>query len=394
MIRLETRPYRLAFRRPFVTAFGSLRWREGWVVRVRDDSGRAGFGEAAPLPGFGGGEPAAVAQALLALARPLADLDAGPADPIALSRLMQDLVGTRPELLARAPAALAAVDLALADLAARRAGLPLARWLAPAAAASVPVNASISADAPEACAAAAREAVAAGYRTIKLKLRGEDRGDLDRVAAVHAVLVGANDPGGAPASPASYATAARIGSAETLPRRAIRLDANASWSRARAIDWLERLAPYGIEYVEQPTPVEGDPERDVADLEAVHRLGRVPVAADEILLDPRAAERVLARRAAACLILKPALLGGPSRASALATRARAQGMQVVVTSALDGAVGRLGALHLAAALGLERACGLATGGLLAEDLAAFPNVGRGRLALPAGVGLGVEPAGW
>jgi len=63
-----------------------------------------------------------------------------------------------------------------------------------------------------------------------------------------------------------------------------------------------------------------------------------------------------------------------------------------VTSFIDSAVGLAAALALAAALpGPIPACGLATGALLARDLATLPPPKGGRLALPLGIGLGVEP---
>ena len=63
---------------------------------------------------------------------------------------------------------------------------------------------------------------------------------------------------------------------------------------------------------------------------------------------------------------------------------------MVVTSFLDSAVGIASALHLAAALPPGPAAGLATGDLLAEDLADL-CIGDGWIPLPRGAGLGVAP---
>ena len=66
-------------------------------------------------------------------------------------------------------------------------------------------------------------------------------------------------------------------------------------------------------------------------------------------------------------------------------------MAVVITSALEGAVGRAHATHMAAALGLnERAQGLGTGTLIAEDLTAQPLlVVQGLIPIPQSAGLGI-----
>jgi L-alanine-DL-glutamate epimerase-like enolase superfamily enzyme len=59
-------------------------------------------------------------------------------------------------------------------------------------------------------------------------------------------------------------------------------------------------------------------------------------------------------------------------AGRLGLRAVARGADPIASTGLDGAVGRAGAAHLAAALGSRRAAGLATGHLLIEDRGADP----------------------
>jgi L-alanine-DL-glutamate epimerase-like enolase superfamily enzyme len=90
-------------------------------------------------------------------------------------------------------------------------------------------------------------------------------------------------------------------------------------------------------------------------------------------------------------------LGGLIAARALAQEAWARGCGVVVTTSLDGAIARAGALHLACALAAASpaplpACGLATAAWLAEDLCPDPHpVGRGRMTWREVPGLGVPP---
>lgn len=381
--RIDCRPYRLPFRRPFVTSAGTHSVREGYHVRVVGGDGRVGYGEAAPLPGHGGEALADVLPALGALARDLRDLvgEGGGAPeidqdrPEGWRRLMDRLRRRH----AGAPCACAGIDLALADLAARRAGLSLARWLSPRARGSVSVNAVIGAVGPDVAAARARAAVAAGFTAIKVKVgaavggEGGARGDQDgdAIAAADVLRVAAVRQAAGPAV-------------------AIRLDANGAWAPDRAVAMLRLLAPFGIAYVEQPVPGR-DAGADVDALAHVRAASPIPVAADEILAVPGAAERVLAVGAADVLVVKPALMGGLAAAWDLAARAARlpRPPVVVVTTALDSAVGRAGALHLAAALpGADVACGLATGDLLAEDVAVLPAVEGGVLAVPRGPGLG------
>lgn len=384
VISVAYQPYRLRFRRPFATASITHAVREGYLVRLTTRDGAFGLGEAAPLPGHGGEPLDAVLPALRALAGALreaiGDVNGGngsPETPDVWRAVMSRLRALAPD----APAACAAVDLALADLAARRAGLPLARWLSPDARGSVELNATIGADDPDITAEQARAAVAAGYRTLKLKVLGDDdRADLARVARVRDV----------------------VGDGVRL-----RLDVNGAWDEVHALIMLPVMSIHGLEYVEQPVPAR-DAAVDIPSLARVRAASPVPIAADEVLLLPGGLAAVIATRAADVLILKPALMGGLARVWDIAVdlqgKTEAEDLpsatgeddapDIVITTSLDSAIGRLGALHLAAALpGLTRACGLATGGLLAEDVAATPEVRRGEMVLAAAPGLGVVVEG-
>lgn len=370
-LQLSLRSYRLRFRSPFRTAFGVLVERAGILVAISGPDGPVGWGEAAPLPGFGG---EALDRSMAVLRRLVDESPSWPdADsPSSIRLLLLDLEARFPD----APCARAAIEQALADRAARLAGLPLWRWLrrswavvdgADGAAALVPVNATLGAEAPSAAAEQALAAVAAGYRALKVKLDGAPERDAVRMAAVRAAVG---------------------------PGVALRADANGAWDEALAERMLAALVPLNLEYLEQPLPAGHSTEAVSACAQAMVRLRRlgVPLAADEILLAPGGPEAVLEAGAAEVLILKPQLLGGFATAARLAAAGRGAGLDMVVTTAMDAAVGRMGAAHLAAALALRRACGLATGALLAEDVAEGPRAMAGCIQLPSGAGLGMTPA--
>lgn len=163
------------------------------------------------------------------------------------------------------------------------------------------------------------------------------------------------------------------------PSGAVRVDANGGWSVAQARESLAALAPFGLEYAEQPCA-------SVAEL-AELRTGGVPVlvAADESIRKAADPMRVALAGAADLVVLKVAPLGGVRAALGVAA---ACGLPVVVSSALDSAVGIAAGLALAAALPvLDHACGLATGSLLAADVTLRPLRPVGGV-LPVGA---VEP---
>jgi O-succinylbenzoate synthase len=141
----------------------------------------------------------------------------------------------------------------------------------------------------------------------------------------------------------------------------VRVDANGGWSVEQAVTAAAALTDGGpLEYIEQPC-------RTVAELAQVRRRIGVPVAADESIRradDPLAVVRA---GAADIAVLKVAPLGG---VRALLDIAAAIDVPVVISSALDSAVGIASGLAAAAALPhLQHACGLGTGGLFVQDVA-------------------------
>jgi len=174
---------------------------------------------------------------------------------------------------------------------------------------------------------------------------------------------------------------------EAVPAEtAIRLDANGAFGEAEALRALERLAPHGIDFVEQPVAA-----AEVACLARVRAASPIRVAADEAVTGIAGARALIDARAADVLVLKPPTLGGPAATLAVAALATGTGLEVVVTSLIDSSLGIAAALHCAAALPRSLACGLATAHLLERDLAAGIPVRGGSMALPERAGLGVAP---
>lgn|GEM_PF-36021 len=361
-------PVRLPLRAPLDTAHERIEVRRGALLVLAAEGGCVGLGEATPIGGFGLESAGEARAQLAALAAAVVGRDA---------RELDVLLDAAEAAAPAAPVARAALDGALHDLAAQAAGVSLAAFLAsrglreawaeqeaagqePVARARVPVSALLAATTPIHVGREAARARARGFSCVKLKLgaAGGLERDVARVSAAREAL----GPG--------------VG---------LRLDVNGAWSAPEAEAALARLAPLDVELVEQPVAA-----GEVEALAWLRARSPIALAADESAASAAGLERVLALRAADVVVLKPSALGGLRAARRLAARARAAGCDVVVTSLLDGAVARAGALALAASLpGPLRACGLATGGLLAADLAPRERLERGRLAVPARLGLGV-----
>ncbi len=237
-----------------------------------------------------------------------------------------------------------------------------AQWLASAVASAwsawpqprravVPVNATVPAVAPGQVPEVLDRFPGARTAKVKVAERGQSLADdLARVAAVR----------------------------ERVPT--VRVDANGGWSVDEAEQALRALTADGpLEYAEQPC-------RTVAELvELRGRVRSVPIAADESIRKAGDPLRVVRSGGADVAVVKVAPLGGVQRLLAIA---RQVGVPVVVSSAIDSAVGIGAGLAAAAALpALPHACGLGTGGLLTADVASPPtpviDTDAG-LALPAG----------
>lgn len=335
---LETR-----LRAPFVAAWGSVTDRPLVLVALEDDDGHVGLGEAAPLPGYHGVNAQDVLESLEAARHILASRARGTPDQV-LSEWRRTAVTP----------AVAAVDIAIWDLEARRAGMPVWQLLGAAGAEPVEVNATIAADDRAGAAAQAAAARASGFRCVKCKVAiGDDAG---RLAAVRAVL--GRDV-------------------------ALRLDANGGWSVDEAVASLRAFAPVGIELCEEPV-------RGLAQTQAVaDAVPGVPIALDETA----SAAGALEDRVCQAVCLKLAGCGGITGLLDAARTARASGYEVYLASTLDGPLGIAAALHVAAALRPDRPCGLATLELFAERKDPLaPQAGR--ITVPGGHGLGDGLRDW
>ncbi|MCM8612171.1 o-succinylbenzoate synthase [Accumulibacter sp.] len=349
-------PYRLPLRSPWLTAGASVGERCGWLLCLQDDSGRRGYGDCAPLPGSGGENAPAAAQALRSLLPPLIGLTA----PAALERL--DPHGDCPTPVARC-----AVETALLDLLAQGSGMPLAVYLGGTrqrhemgSAPPPPVRISAACGSLRNLRATdVRAACNAGFAILKLKVGvltiDDEVARLQRVATV------------------------------LPPGCRLRLDANRAWSDAAAARFLQDCANLPIEMLEEPLAAP-----DIDRLQALQDSTAIAIAVDESIghLD---SESLVERRAVRRLVIKPPRHGGLLPAFALARHASHAGVECIITSSLDSACGITAAAHVAAALDNGLAHGLATSTWLQEDTGSPPRIGRGLLLLDASEGLGFVP---
>ncbi|MCW5549859.1 MAG: o-succinylbenzoate synthase [Opitutaceae bacterium] len=290
MHRLQYRRYRLPFRVPLRTAHGVWTEREGLLLRLEDETGRVGWGEAAVLPWFGT-ETADEAEA-------------------ACRALGEYFDGAE---LGRVPAGLGCLRQALTAA--------LDDGAMPAAAKPLPVAALL----PAGRTALLRVGplAEAGYRVFKWKVGVEPAGD--ELALFDDLCARLPDGG------------------------RLRLDANGAWDRRTAEKWLERAAERPVEFVEQPCFAKASHGADLLRRTEDLLLGLAadyptPLALDESLVGEADVGRWLERGWRGVFVLKPSLCGEVGATMARLAAAKAM---VVFSSALETAVGAKAALTAA-----------------------------------------------
>lgn len=333
---------RFALPRAHVAAHGATVHRELIVVRVRDAAGGVGWGECDALeePGYS------------------TEYTAGAWEVLRTSGVPTLLAGGGPAVTDH-PMASAALAGALLDAELRTVGTALRVALGGVATRVASTAVCGLAATPDDLLAMVEARVAAGHRSVKLKVQpGWDR---EPVAAVRAAW----------------------------PELALAVDANGSYPTADlALAALGPVASAGVDYIEQPLP-----PADLVGSAALAARLEVPVALDEAVCSMGDLRRAVSLGAGSVLNVKSARLGGPRAAVAVADAAAAAGVACFGGGMLEAGVGRAIGLAVAAipACGLPTDLGPTSRYLSRDIVAPIELDADGCLAVPDGPGIGVEP---
>ena len=322
-----------------------------FLVTIIADNGFSGIGCAAPS-GDVTGESNEMCEA--ALDGALADLVAGievPADPSSIALDASSLV---PEC----PAARAAVDIALWDLASKRANEPLVRYWGgnpiP-----VPTSVTIGICDVQQTLKEAGSWLERGYRVLKVKI-GEDLDvDLQRLRSLREL---------------------------TGPGCLIRVDANQGYDLEGARRLLRDSADLNIEMFEQPLA-----QDDLDGLAELTAGSNVPVIADEAAGTIAECQEIVDRQAAHGINIKLMKCGGPSAAKIIHDYAHARGLSLMLGCNDETRISIAAAVHLAQSMPGLRYADLDGHMDIAEDPAAGGfEIRDGLMHLLDRPGLGVE----
>src|SRR6266581_5138153 len=338
-MQIDARPIDLRLTTPFRISRGVQNVASNAIVQI-NYNGYTGYGEAAPDE-FYGENVETVLACIAKFAGNLGD------DPFAI----EDILNNLEHLIRLNPSARAAVDMALYDLVGKMLGVPVYKLLGLNPAHAAHTSFTLGIDSPANM--AKKALLARDYPILKVKV-----GTKNDIAMIEAI--------------------------REVSAAAIRVDANAGWTPKEAIKTINALAPYSIEFVEQPVS-----PRDLAGLKLIRENVPMPIIADESCVTvediPRVAECVDG------VNIKLMKCGGLRHALKMIHVARAHHLRVMIGCMIESSLAITAAAHITPLVDYADLDGHL---LIDNDPYVGVTVVEGKLVLPDGPGLGVKTRGY
>ncbi|HSB93543.1 MAG TPA: dipeptide epimerase [Flavitalea sp.] len=292
---------------PFTIATGTMHYAQNIFIRVHTSDGTYGVGECSAFPMIAGETQSTCFE----MAKDFATLWKGKDEGMIDERLDELNAFTAFNRTIKS-----AFDMALFDLAAKRAGLPLYKYLG-GTKKPLQTDLTIGIASPEAMAATAREFIADGVKILKVKLGKDAFTDIERIRLVRQAV--GHEP-------------------------RIRIDANQGWTFDEAKTVLQSIAAYDIEFCEQPMRYWNDSK-----LPALRQHSPIKIMADESVFDHHDAERLIAANACDYINIKFAKSGGIREALLINNVCKASGIQCMMGGMLESRVALTAFAHFATA---------------------------------------------
>lgn len=349
---IQVEPLNLTLQTALTVAYGSYPVLNYALLKISTSDGLLGLGEASPDPEVTGETQVIVIEALRQAIPLIIDRD-----PFEIESILDTCHAHIPF----APAALAAIDMALYDLQGQALGLPVYQLLGGKARSTIPLYPVIPLDEPLVMAAMSENFVGMGADTLKVKLGSSPDLDLLRLREIHSA----------------------VGASVKL-----RLDINQGWRDApTALEVIRQLDQFTIEWIEQPVAAD-----DLDGLAAVAAATDLPIMADESCLTPADAFKIACRNAADLLNIKLMKCGGLRQAAKILAIAEAAGLACILGSMGESSIGSAAGLHFVTANPSILACELIGPLFITNDPASGYLVDMQTLqAIPSSLpGLGVQ----
>jgi L-alanine-DL-glutamate epimerase-like enolase superfamily enzyme len=292
---------------PFVIATGTMHFAQNVLVKIHTESGIYGVGECSAFPMIVG----ETQETCLAMAKDFAQILKGK-NPLEIPERMADLLAYADHNATIK----SAFDMALFDIAAKNANLPLYKFLG-GEKRSIETDMTIGIDTPQNMAITALKHQKNGCRIIKIKLGKGINEDIERVKHIRAA----------------------VGKEMVL-----RLDANQGWSFEEALFALNELESQNIEFCEQPMRTWYDDKLPELALKSP-----IKIMADESCYHHHDARKLINSKACAYLNIKFAKSGGILEAQKIHQEAIKSNMKCMIGSMLESRIALSANLHFALA---------------------------------------------
>jgi L-alanine-DL-glutamate epimerase-like enolase superfamily enzyme len=340
---------KIKLKEPFIISLGPLTHAENVIVIIHTNKGITGTGECSPFMTINGEsmETGMVVGRYLAIA--LKEKD--PLDIEACHKIMNSVIYANNSIKS-------AFDMALYDIAAQHAELPLYAFLGGSNNKTLITDYTVSLDKAEKMAADAVKIKANGFQVVKVKLGGTKEDDIERIKQI------------------------REANGNELP---LRIDANQGWNTNDAIEILKALAPYNIQHCEEPIP-----RWNFMELSSIRKQSPIKIMADESCCDEHDAKRLLDLKACDYFNVKLGKSSGIFRAEKIIKLAEEQNINIQLGGFLESRLAFTAAAHLALSSDQIVHCDFDTPLMFVEDPVSggITYSNKGEIAVPEVPGLG------
>lgn len=346
---VEAKIIKTPFQLRFKTTYGNFPdYQSHLIVKITDQDGYSGIGEASPLPFFTG-ETAEIMKIAV-------EKELGPAIIGMDLFSLDEFHGTMNNVLNPATGAKSAIDMALWDLKGKRLNTPLYKLFG-GKKKDIKVAYALGEDTPENMSELALEKVNEGFNTIKIKIGLDPEKDVEAIRRIRQAVG---------------------------PSIKLRVDANQGYTVKTAVEIIHKISEYAIEYIEQPVP-----SWNIDGLADIRKQSKIPVMADESLHSIHDALQLIKKEAVDLFGIKLIKCAGLTHALKISHIAEAAGIKCVLISPWDTWLGTSASCHLATLFSSDYAQELVGPFYLSDD--PFGSSGVAKDLKPSEApGLGVE----
>lgn len=316
----------IPLKQPFVISLGPQYDADNVIVVINTNAGIKGWGECSPYMSINGESM----DTCFIVGQDLAKALKGK-DPLQI----EDCINAMERIITRNESIKSAFDMALYDIAAQHAGLPLYKFLGGEKNKRISTDMTVGLGSPEKMAAEAIEYKAAGFPSIKVKLGTTTEEDVARIIAIREAI------------------------GNELP---LRIDANQGWSVETAIATLQALKEFGIEHCEEPIA-----RWNFMALPEVRKNSPIKIMSDESCFDEHDAERLAKLNACDYFNVKLGKSGGIYHALKIVEVAKAHNLKLQVGCFMESRLAITALVHFAYSSNLIVHYDLDTPLMLKED---------------------------